>query len=508
MSTVTSSFSVAAQREVFFSTRATSDAVSYAVRTGQARKLGPRLYTKAMSGDPADICRRNWPVICAGYFPGAVIVGRTAFDFRPASDGSIFLAAARTRDVRLPGLRVRARGGPGPVEGDMPFMGEDLFMSSRARAFLENLQPSRARGGAVPRTLRRDELEEALAEFGRYEESSLNRLRDEARALAPSLGAETELEQLDALIGALLRTRDVELSTPRARAAARSTPWDPVRIERFQQLAARLLASGLPDVSAAPSADLSVLAFYEAYFSNYIEGTEFTLEEAREIVFEGLVPEQRPKDAHDILGTYRLVSDRHERVRVPDSADQLIAVLEDQHRTMLRERPEVGPGRFKERSNRVGGREFVDPRLVDGTLREAFRSYGSLPAGFARAAFAMFVVAEVHPFADGNGRAARLLMNAELSAAGQQRIVVTTRDRGDYLAALRGMTNWLNISAYLTVLTELQLRSAEVDFTSLAAAEAALRAAGALTDPDEGGGLLGGAFGVDHHWSGSPQDRQ
>lgn len=360
----------------------------------------------------------------------------------------------------------------------------------------------------MPRTLRRGELEETLVEFGRYDESSLDRLRDEARALAPSLGAETELEQLDALIGALLRTRDVELSTPRARAAARGTPWDPVRIERFQQLAARLLASGLPDVSAAPSADLSVLAFYEAYFSNYIEGTEFTLEEAREILFEGVVPQQRPQDAHDILGTYRLVSDRHERVRVPDSADQLIAVLQDQHRTMLRERPEVGPWRFKERSNRVGGREFVDPRLVGGTLREAFRSYGSLPAGFARAAFATFVVAEVHPFADGNGRTARLLMNSELSAAGQQRIVVTTRDRGDYLAALRGMTNRLDISAYLTVLTELQRRSAEVDFTSMAAAEAALRAAGALTDPDEGGGLLGGAFGVDHHWSGSPQDRQ
>lgn len=495
MRTTTTPFSLDAQREVFFSSLASSDAVSYAVRTGQARKLGPRLYTKAMSGDPADICRRNWPAICAGYFPGAVIVGRTALDFKPAADGSVFLAAPRTRDVRLPGLRLRARRDPGRMAGDTPFMGEDLFMSSRARAFLENLQPSRARGGAVTRTLRREELEEALVEFGRYDESSLDRLRDDARALAPSLDAQAELEQLDVLIGALLRTRDVELSAPRARAAARGTPWDPARIERLEQLAAGLLASGLPEVPAAPSADVSVLAFYEAYFSNYIEGTEFTLEEAREIVFEGLVPQQRPKDAHDILGTYRLVSDRRERVRVPGSADELITVLRDQHRTMLGERPEVGPGRFKERSNRVGGREFVAPHLVEGTLREAFRFHTSLPGGFARAAFAMFLVAEVHPFADGNGRTARLLMNAELSAAGQQRIIVTTHDRGDYLAALRGMTNRLNIPAYLTVLTELQRRTAEIDFSSLAAAEQALRLRGALTDPDEGRGLLGGAFG-------------
>ena len=33
----------------------------------------------------------------------------------------------------------------------------------------------------------------------------------------------------------------------------------------------------------------------------------------------------------------------------------------------------------------------------------------------------MFLVAEVHPFADGNGRVARVMMNAELIAGGQQR---------------------------------------------------------------------------------------
>jgi len=33
----------------------------------------------------------------------------------------------------------------------------------------------------------------------------------------------------------------------------------------------------------------------------------------------------------------------------------------------------------------------------------------------ARALLAMFIVSEVHPFIDGNGRLARLVMNAELS---------------------------------------------------------------------------------------------
>jgi Fic family protein len=38
----------------------------------------------------------------------------------------------------------------------------------------------------------------------------------------------------------------------------------------------------------------------------------------------------------------------------------------------------------------------------------------------------MFLVAEVHPFSDGNGRLSRIMMNPELVAAGEQRIVVPT----------------------------------------------------------------------------------
>ena len=38
----------------------------------------------------------------------------------------------------------------------------------------------------------------------------------------------------------------------------------------------------------------------------------------------------------------------------------------------------------------------------------------SLPDGLARAAYRMFVVSEVHPYTDGNGRVARAIMNAAL----------------------------------------------------------------------------------------------
>jgi hypothetical protein len=103
-------------------------------------------------------------------------------------------------------------------------------------------------------------------------------------------------------------------------------------------------------------------------------------------------------------------------------------------------RPEVGPGRYKEVANRAGMTSFVAPDLVRGTLREGFSLYATLPAGMPRAIYATFLVAEVHPFADGNGRVARALMNAELTAAGLCRVMIPLPFRDEYLNALRALS--------------------------------------------------------------------
>jgi hypothetical protein len=57
------------------------------------------------------------------------------------------------------------------------------------------------------------------------------------------------------------------------------------------------------------SATLREQSFFEAYFSNFIEGTEFTLDEAVHLIYDGRVPVARPADAHDVTSTYELISD-------------------------------------------------------------------------------------------------------------------------------------------------------------------------------------------------------
>lgn len=64
----------------------------------------------------------------------------------------------------------------------------------------------------------------------------------------------------------------------------------------------------------------------------------------------------------------------------------------------------------------------------------------------------MFLITEVHPFLDGNGRVARLLMNCELVSANQPRIIIPTVYRNNYLGALSGLSGRNNPDALPRVL--------------------------------------------------------
>ncbi len=487
MAPPTRTFLIEDQPEVFASNAVTSRAVGRAVKSGQLRKLAPRLYTANIAEPLEAVARRNWQRIAALYFPGAVVVDRSAFEAMPSTDGSLFLDAGPDytvrRPVRLPGLTLRPRRGPGPVEGDMPFM-EGLHFAGPGRKFLDNLHRSRSRGGGVPRTLSRAEIEDELISVAALRGlEALNEVRDRARSVVDELDADIEMTELGALIGAVLGTADAEPTTGAALAHGRGAGFDPRRIRLFEALQAQLLRQPLPS-RPAQSDSLPTLSFIEAYFSNWIEGTEFRLDEAEGIVFRSAVPEGRTEDAHDVLGTFEVVNNPRRRERIPDNSDALPDLLRQNHAIILARRPTAHPGSFKTRPNQAGGTTFVHPDLVNGTLIEGYRYYEALPAGLARAIFMMFLVAEVHPFTDGNGRVARVLMNAELSAAGLQRIVVPLSFRDNYLQGLRALSRGENPGPLVRSLDYLQEYASAIDWSDLHRAEEALRATNAFVTPD------------------------
>jgi len=473
---------------IFSSSAAPRSTIADAVARGELRRLARSLYTRNLRDPPEQVIRQNLYDVVAALYSGALIADRSARLGRPAEDGSLFLVHERTTDTEVPGVLLRPRQGPGPTHSDLP-LPAGLHMSSVPRALLENTRLSRSRRARAPRTLRRRELEEWIELLlEQREEKGLHAIREQARALAPQLDLEHELGILDPLIGAVLGTRsDVRASSRVLRARQRGHPFDGRRVDLFE-----VLYEALDRLSpvARPVFDLSAsrfryLPFFEAYFSNFIEGTEFDIEEARAIVFEGVVPATRSGDAHDITGTYRLVSDVDEMSRLPATADELLGLLRSRHRLLMEGRPERMPGVFKQEPNRVGAIQFVAPTLVEGTLREGFRFYNRLTYPFARAVFQMFLVAEVHPFNDGNGRIARVMMNAELVAAGEQRIVTPQVYRNNYLMGLRALSVSNRPDALIRTLDFAQRYTAAIDFSTFENALEMLAATNAFHDPVE-----------------------
>jgi hypothetical protein len=455
-------------------------------KQGRLRKLYAGIYATDATARPEQIVRQNLLPILGRIAPGAVISHRSAFELKPSAQGEFFLTAVHRRTIQLPGMTLRILPGPPPLSGDHPFMA-GLHLASEARRYLENLQHSRARGSGR-KTLDRAELEHRLTELARIRgESALNRLLDEARTLAQAGHFTGEFQRLEHLIGALLGTRRARLSAPTAIALAAGQPYDAQRLELFQTLAAALLRTPLPlKADALPSGEPRELqAFCEAYFSNFIEGTRFELDEAHAIVFEGRLG-ARPKDAHDVLGTYACIMDPGLSAAAPRDAEAYVAALCERHTRLMRGRPEAIPGTFKQVPNRAGSTVFVEPPLVTGTLARGVELLRGLDDPPARAAFAMFVVAEVHPFNDGNGRVARLAMNAELSRAGLRRWIVPTVLRDDYLLALRALSRNGDPQPYIRMLARVAQFSHWLEFARYADLRRQLETSGAMLEPSEG----------------------
>ena len=467
--------------------KAESQRISRWVKSGILRKLVPRVYTSnSKDGDEA-IVARNLYLILTKLFPGAVLSHRTDLEGGPTKTGDLFLTYKYSRKVNLPGFSVHLLKGPGPVEGDMPFL-QGLFMSSRPRAFIENLQISRSRS-SIAKVLSRADIEERLDRICQIRGAdALNQLRDEARTIALSLHMEDPFQKLNKIISAILRTRPAkELVSPQARATSLGIPYDPQRLETFNRLFACLTQSQLPirkEVGLSEE-ETHLAAFFEAYFSNYIEGTEFEIDQAHAIVFQNKIPQERPEDAHDIMGTFRIVANQQEMRTVPESFDDFISLMTSRHHAVMEARPDKLPGEFKQEPNRAGDTHFVAPELVRGTLRRGFDMYHAVEPGLARAIFMMFMVAEVHPFVDGNGRIARIMMNAELIHADLCRIIVPIVFRDDYLLALRALSRSKNPDPLIKVMDFAQLFTYELRWPSYNAVMRTLIVCNAFKESDE-----------------------
>ena len=456
-------------------------------KEGKIRKIAARVYTSNLTDTPEIIVRRNLYKIIGQLYPGALISHRSAFELRPSADGHFYLTHAYTKNITLPGVTLHLIAGPKPIDIDIPYL-DGLFISNPARAYLENLQLGYVRNGiskCLPQAELERRLEKKLLANG---EKELNHLRDQAREIAADLKMDSEFRLLDKIIGAILSTRDAEtLQSETAKAWAAGEPYDSVRIELFTLLFEHLARNDFkhyPDINTTERAYKN-FAFFESYFSNYIEGTEFEVEEAKQIVDTGVAIPTRDEDSHDVLGTFYLTSNRKEMAILPKDPDDLVSILQRRHSILLSARPTKSPGLFKEQNNKAGNSHFVDYRLVRGTLKKGFEIYRAIQDPVSRAYFILFMISEVHPFTDGNGRISRIMMNAEFSAAGMPKIIIPTVYRIDYIDALKRLTQNGEPATIIRAMERVRLFSSGLDGSDYDALKAYLEQCNAFKDEQE-----------------------
>jgi Fic family protein len=195
------------------------------------------------------------------------------------------------------------------------------------------------------------------------------------------------------------------------------------------------------------------------YHSNALEGNTLTYGETRAFLLHGVTAQGKPfRDYLDMKGHQAALEQLEEIVRQQQPLTE--ADIRELHKILLIEsydmpavtfdgRPttrRVAIGQYKTISNSVrtstgaihfyASPEETPARMGDlmAWYRQAVDADALHPLLIAATFHFRFV--EIHPFDDGNGRMARLLMNLILMQAGYVPVIINTSTKGEYLLAL------------------------------------------------------------------------
>jgi Fic family protein len=455
------------------------------------RRIYRGIYTEDQQAPIADIIKNNWMKIASHIVSGGILSFRTAVDLKPApfqGGGIVFMTSTYDKMIALPGLVIKVFKGNNHdyVEQVLP----ETARSDLARRLLENLTIVRKSAYSGVKTIGIDGVENILAKEMRLRgEKQLNQLRFSAKEVSARLGYADSNKKLNRLISALLSTHPDQqvLSSAYAKAVAQRKPYDSHRIKLFEALAVYLKKCKFKNREYTyQKTSFKNLTFFESYFSNFIEGTEFIIDEAEDIVFKGIEVDCRHEDSHDVLSNFSLSNDYFEMSHTPESAKMLLTILQQRHAYIMEERPDKRPGKFKEKPNKCGSTYFVAPEDVLGTLCHGFELYNVLDAGLEKALFMQFLVSEVHPFDDGNGRLSRIMMNAELVSAGLFKMMIPCVHRDNYLNGLRLASRDHRFYTYCKSMDQAQAYTASIDWLDYGQARETIEKDDANLTADEG----------------------
>lgn len=186
-----------------------------------------------------------------------------------------------------------------------------------------------------------------------------------------------------------------------------------------------------------PQAIAQLEAWYDVeltYTSNAIEGNTLTRQETALVLEKGLTVRGKPlkdhQEAVDHLEALRFVRGLVAQERKVGEGD-----VQEIHRLVVGSTLKDEAGIYSQHRRRIAGSTvvFPNPAKVPELMREFGEWLSETEPSAENAIEAHLRLVTIHPFSDGNGRTARLLMNLLLFKQGYPPIVIRPEDRLDYL---------------------------------------------------------------------------
>jgi Fic family protein len=234
------------------------------------------------------------------------------------------------------------------------------------------------------------------------------------------------------------------------------------------------LAKRVRDMRAAGRLSPDSLAHIRKFFrvksiynSNAIEGNQLDLGETRLVVEQGLTITGKPlKDSAEArnlahaLDYFESLASSRETLKCVD--------IRQTHSLILKDIDDENAGRYRGTNVEISGSAYHPPPSHDvpGEM-DAFCAWlaaasdeadSDNPIALGAAAHAWFV--RIHPFADGNGRTARIIMNLILMRYGYPIAVITKDERQRYYDALEESQS-SDLTPFIVLVAESVLESLE-----------------------------------------------
>lgn len=185
------------------------------------------------------------------------------------------------------------------------------------------------------------------------------------------------------------------------------------------------------------------------YTSNAIEGNTLTRRETAEVIEHGItVGGKLLRDHLEAVDHYAALLWMRELATQSTPINENI-VCELHRRIVLRSQPDIA-GIYSQYARRIAGSMVVLPNPIK--ILQLMNEFGkwleTIPQTPTAIFAAHFQLTAIHPFSDGNGRAARLLMNLLLIRNGYPPITVRSEDRKIYLDSLEQGSLTGDLNAY------------------------------------------------------------